>query len=77
MPALDTYDPEAIDDVVGDDVTFEEAAAARLRAEREMDRRDVREGRGTLGRRHRLPGALEGVAFLFLEVFCMKWPSST
>ena len=59
MPALDRYDTEAVDDEAMDEVTFEEAQAARLRAEREMERRDVREGRVT-GRRARLPGALEG-----------------
>lgn len=57
MPALDRYEDADIDDDVEDaDVSFE----ARLRAERELDRRDVREGR--VPRRRRLPGALEGTA---------------
>lgn len=59
MSALDQYDAADIDDgEVGQDVTFEEAQAARLRAEAELDRRDGREGVGN--RRQRLPGALEG-----------------
>ena len=59
MSGLDRYDQDDIDDAdVGQDVTFEEAQAARLRAEAELDRRDAREGVG--GRRQRLPGALEG-----------------
>lgn len=59
MSALDRYDQDDIDDAdAGQDVTFEEAQAARLRAEAELDRRDAREGVG--GRRQRLPGALEG-----------------
>ena len=59
MPALDRYDAEGVDDDGQEEVTFEVAQAARLRAERELDQRDVREGRFT-GRRARLPGALEG-----------------
>jgi hypothetical protein len=60
MSGLDRYDEEGIDDVQegGEDVTFEEAQAARLRAERDLDRRDAREG--IAGRRQRLPQALEG-----------------
>lgn len=59
MSGLDQYDQDDIDDAdAGEDVTFEEAQAARLRAEAELDRRDVREGVGA--RRQRLPGALEG-----------------
>ena len=59
MSGLDRYDPDDIDDAdVGQDVTFEEAQAARLRAEADLDRRDAREGVGN--RRQRLPGALEG-----------------
>jgi len=59
MSGLDRYDEEGIDDQEGgEDVTFEEAQAARLRAERDLDRRDAREG--IVGRRQRLPQALEG-----------------
>ena len=59
MPELDRYDQDDIDDEeVDENVTFEEAQNARLRAERELDRRDAREG--VTGRRQRLPGALEG-----------------
>ena len=73
MPELDRYDPDAIDDEdVGEDVTFEEAAAQRLRAEREMERRDEREGRAP-GRRVRLPGALEGIN---LPACCENTPLS-
>ena len=59
MPGLDKYEPNDIDDEDEHDVTYEEAQAARLRADRELDRRDVREGRAT-GRRQRLPEVLEG-----------------
>ena len=59
MSALDRYEGEGVDDEATDEVDFMQAQAARLRAERDMDRRDVREGRYT-GRRARLPGALEG-----------------
>ena len=59
MPALDRYDAEGVDDEATDEVSFEQAQAARLRAEREMEQRDIRDGRFT-GRRSRLPGALEG-----------------
>ena len=59
MPELDQYDQDDIDDEeVDENVTFEEAQNARLRAEHELDRRDAREG--VTGRRQRLPGALEG-----------------
>lgn len=55
MPALDRYDNRDIDDDVEEE-DFEEREAARLRAERAMDRADGR-------RRARLPGALlEGQA---------------
>ncbi|CAL8466756.1 g6292 [Coccomyxa elongata] len=50
MPALDRYDNRDIDDDVEEE-NFEEREAARLRAERAMDRADGR-------RRARLPGAL-------------------
>lgn len=50
MPALDRYDDRDIDDEVEEE-TFEEREAARLRAERAMDRAEGR-------RRTRLPGAL-------------------
>ena len=59
MPGLDHYEEDGLDEEVSEDVGYEEAQARRLRAEDEMDRRDVREGRAT-GRRARLPGALEG-----------------
>ena len=59
MPALDRYDAEGLEDEEVGEVSFEQVQAARLRAERDMERRDVREGRFT-GRRSRLPGALEG-----------------
>lgn len=58
MPELDQYDQDDIDDEVEQNVTYEEAQNLRLRAERELDRRDAREG--VTGRRQRLPGALEG-----------------
>eukprot|EP00884_Botryococcus_braunii_P021098 jgi/Botrbrau1/7672/Bobra.0159s0114.1 len=54
MPALDRYDDKYIDDNVDDG---EMSFSARQRAERELDRRDIREGR--VPRRRRLPGALE------------------
>ena len=59
MSALDQYEEEGVDDEVTGEADFASAQAARLRAEHEMERRDVREGRFT-GRRARLPGALEG-----------------
>ena len=59
MPELDQYDPDDIDDgAVDQEVGYEEAQNNRLRAERELDRRDAQEG--VAGRRQRLPGALEG-----------------
>ena len=59
MEHLDRYEREGIDAEFEDDMDAEAALDARARAERDLDRRDVREGRVT-GRR-RLPGALEGV----------------
>ena len=59
MEHLDRYEREGIDADFEDDMDAEAALDARARAERDLDRRDVREGRVT-GRR-RLPGALEGV----------------
>ena len=59
MQHLDRYEREGIDADFEDDMDAEAALDARARAERDLDRRDVREGRMT-GRR-RLPGALEGV----------------
>lgn len=65
MPELDQYDPEDIDDgAVDQDITYAEAQNNRLRAERELDRRDAQEG--VTGRRQRLPGALEGIS-IFLQ----------
>jgi len=58
MEHLDRYEREGIDAEFEDDMDAEAALDARARAERDLDRRDVREGRVT-GRR-RLPGALEG-----------------
>ena len=60
MPGLDQYETNDLDDEDEHDVTYEEAQAARLQADRELDRRDMREGRAT-GRRQRLPEALEGM----------------
>ena len=65
MPGLDRYDAEGVDDEEMGEVSYEQAQAARLRAERELERRDVREGRFA-GRRTRLPGALEGAPALLL-----------
>ena len=58
MEHLDRYERDGIDADFVDDMDAEAALDARARAERDLDRRDVREGRVT-GRR-RLPGALEG-----------------
>ena len=67
MSGLDRYDDADLDDnEVGQDVTFEEAQAARLRAEADLDRRDAREGVG--GRRQRLPGALEGTISIHIRI---------
>jgi len=62
MEHLDRYEREGIDAEFEDDMDAEAALDARARAERDLDRRDVREGRVT-GRR-RLPGALEGACLL-------------
>ena len=56
MEHLDRYEREGIDMDFVDTARGEEGLAARLAADRELDRRDVREGR-----RRRLPGALAGM----------------
>ena len=58
MEHLDRYEREGIDADFVEDMDAEAALDARARAERDLDRRDAREGR-VAGRR-RLPGALEG-----------------
>ena len=79
MPELDRYDEADIDDEVNQDVTYEEAQRARLLAERELDRRDAREG--VTGRRQRLPDALEGEPIInnlaCIYSFIVRWHVKT
>ena len=63
MEHLDRYEREGIDEDFVEDITDAEALGARAAAERELERRDAREGR-TTGRRRRLPGALDGINYL-------------
>ncbi len=55
MDHLDRYEAEGIDAEFQDGTAAEDAMAARMAAEAELRRRDVREAR-----RRGLPGALEG-----------------
>ena len=56
MGHLDRYEAEGIDAEFQDAVPAEDVMAARMSAERELRKRDIREAR-----RRGLPGALEGV----------------
>ena len=55
MGHLDRYEAEGIDAEFQDAVPAEDVMAARMSAERELRKRDIREAR-----RRGLPGALEG-----------------
>ena len=57
MGHLDRYEAEGIDAEFQDAAPAEDVMAARMSAERELRKRDVREAR-----RRGLPGALEGTA---------------
>lgn len=59
MEHLDRYEGAGIDEEFVDDVTEAERMAARFAAERELNDRDILEGRRVPGRRGRLPAALE------------------
>jgi Mini-chromosome maintenance protein 2 len=58
MEHLDRYENVGIDEDFEEDLTEEEALAARRAAELDLARRDAREGR--LAGRRRLPAALDG-----------------
>lgn len=72
MEGLDEYEAEGLDDEaeVEGGLTYEEVQANRLRAEREMARRDARED---ANRAKRLPGALEGKSRQDSSQFSAVW----
>ena len=70
MEHLDAYEAEGIDAGFEDGARMEDQMGARMAAERELLKRDRREGRVTGSRR--LPGALAGAPPPFSPGCCIK-----